>query len=537
MLLYFIILYLTGFGLGVTIPSEIPTGWENTTITISLAERISLASDAIELAFVKIPAPNPNGMTESALYSEMADFDILTIKKTQFRDRLLSILGETNDDNDPFLSGQYRFLFLGCRLMQPATFSFKRVCRSYCYAALRAYTAYKNPLFLQRAGLAWDWASRYTLNDDENQNISRNFSIPQQCFNRDLNGGTFNQKADGVNDSILGKSTLWSLLVSSIFADVNRSNQTYLDSAQRAFSFIQNQLITNDFIVQDGIDVKSCNITNHTVPGNSGLTIEGATTLSLLQPADSAVNDSLTKLVSSAILNPEWHSVTGVLKSGGGSYTDNQAAGSMVRALSVWYSTASASALKNVVEGYISAQYNTVIGKAKDPQSAIYAPDWNGPPSDNYKSNAQASAITVLLAGIRLNSTETLTTNTTDSNDPPNSTPLPSPPAKKLAVGAIIGAVLGSVFGVIGLGTVFWYLRRRRAGVQADLQPDPFSVESHPQVTVDRSQESRARDEDMVQLRGAMNQIITLLNQRTDSSYSSQTSVDDSPPRYSERKS
>ncbi|KAK7026526.1 hypothetical protein VNI00_015607 [Paramarasmius palmivorus] len=504
MLLYFIILYLTGFGLGVTIPSETPTGWENTTITISLAERISLASDAIELAFVKIPAPNPKGMTESALYSEMADFDILT-NKTQFRDRLLSILGETNDDNDPFLSD-----------------------KSYCYAALRAYTAYKNPLFLQRAGLAWDWASRYTLNDDENQNISRNFSIPQQCFNRDLNGGTFN-KADGVNDSILGKSTLWSLLVSSIFADVNRSNQTYLDSAQRAFSFIQNQLITNDFIVQDGIDVKSCNITNHTVPGNPGLTIEGATTLSLLQPADSAVNDSLTKLVSSAILNPEWHSVTGVLKSGGGSYADNQAAGSMVRALSVWYSTASATALKNVVEGYISVQYNTVIGKAKDPQS--------GPPSDNYKFNAQASAITVLLAGIRLNSTETLTTNTTDSNDPPNSTPLPSPPAKKLAVGAIIGAVLGSVFGVIGLGTVFWYLRRRRAGVQADLQPDPFSVESHAQVTVDRSQESRARDEDMVQLRGAMNQIITLLNQRTDSSYSSQTSVDDSPPRYSERKS
>ncbi|KAK7026525.1 hypothetical protein VNI00_015605 [Paramarasmius palmivorus] len=340
--------------------------------------------------------------------------------------------------------------------------------------------------------------------------------------------------------SVLGQATLWSFLTSSLFAKSLTTNQTYFDLAQQTYLLIQNQFVTDDFTVQGGIDVKTCNGTNNIVPMNSGLTIEGATALSILQPSNS-FNESLINLVSGAILTAEWHFGNGILRSGG-----YQGAGSMVRALAIWHKTASASALKKVVEGYISIQvgwqlpsgyrvlshdrkYNAVLGKAKDPQGNIYGSSWIGPSPRDYQADAQASAISVLLAGIRLG----------DSNGKALTSPAPSP--TKLSVGAIVGVVLGSVFCTVCLAMLVSYIRQRQIRRTMALTPGPFLVGLH-QVNdtsscdrgIDGSKRGGHTNEEMERLSGAMNQIIALLRQRTDFEHSAQST--DRPPSYSEHR-
>ncbi|KAK7014801.1 hypothetical protein VNI00_019253 [Paramarasmius palmivorus] len=493
----FIILQWAASTVAITVPSEIPAGWDNTTIKISFAERTALARDALEQAYGQM-LNSKAGMTESAIYSEMAEFDLLT-RQTLFKDRLISKLNRTQDNGDTFLSK-----------------------KSYGYVALRAYAAYEEDFFLEKAQEAWDWSAKYTLNSNGLQNTTRNLSIPRSCSNHNLTGGTFNT-ANDINGSVLGQATLWSFLTSSLFAESLMTNQTYFDLAQQTYLLIRNQFVTDDFTVQGGIDVKTCNGTNNIVPMNSGLTIEGATALSILQPSNS-FNESLINLVSGAISKAEWHFGNGILRSGG-----YQGAGSMVRALAIWHKTASASALQKVVEGYISIQYNAVLGKAKDPQGNIYGSSWIGPSSRDYQADAQASAISVLLAGIRLG----------DSNGKALTNSASSP--TKLSVGAIVGVVLGSVFGTVCLAMLVSYIRQRQVRRTMALMPGPFLVGLH-QVNesrscdrgVDQSKRAGHPNEEMERLSGAMNQIIALLRQRTDLEHSAQST--DRPPSYSEHR-
>ncbi|KAK7026524.1 hypothetical protein VNI00_015604 [Paramarasmius palmivorus] len=127
----------------ITIPLEIPAGWDsnNTTITISFADRTALARDALEQAYGQM-LNSKAGMTESAIHSEMAEFDLLT-RQTLFKDRLISKLNRTQDNGDTFLSK-----------------------KSYGYVALRAYVAYEEDFFLEKAQEAWDWNSqRYGIDN------------------------------------------------------------------------------------------------------------------------------------------------------------------------------------------------------------------------------------------------------------------------------------------------------------------------------------------------------------------------------------
>ncbi|KAJ7117074.1 hypothetical protein C8R44DRAFT_627179, partial [Mycena epipterygia] len=143
-------------------------------ITTSLADRVSLASSAVEKAISMLGSDGQfDGEQYDApgiLYSQMAELDIAT-NQTKYQDSL----------------EQYFPLAQNSR----ANFSDEL---GYGYAAVRAYAAYKNPVFLQYAVQSWWFGRTYTLSPDDidaGKIAGKNFTVEQFCQGITMAGGTF----------------------------------------------------------------------------------------------------------------------------------------------------------------------------------------------------------------------------------------------------------------------------------------------------------------------------------------------------------
>ncbi|KAK1223760.1 hypothetical protein PQX77_013359 [Marasmius sp. AFHP31] len=357
----------------------------------------------------------------------MVDFDLFS-GQVNYKDRLKAYLGARERERD----GVNPFLRDGL---------------TNGYAAIRAFTAYKDEAFLDFAVDWWVWAQKWTIPASGGVK-GKNFTIQARCFDNSVVGGTFDNL--NPNDGVVSLLPTASFLTLSSLLEESTSNQTYLDYATSSFDFIRTQLLrTSQNLPDNSISLNSAETTNCTVAasGDSGNVGAWIGALGVYRDGEGMITGS----VVAALTNPSWHTNDEILRQAG-TLMGNV---NLPRGLATLYERNKASNVRTEIEKYLSVQYNAIIDQSTDPGSNIYNANWTGPAPDpstklDLDLDAQIIAQQVLINAIRL------------SGESPNrGEPNPSS-SHSSATKAIAGGVVGGVVGLLGLVFAIWFCMRRK---------------------------------------------------------------------------
>ncbi|KAK7688580.1 hypothetical protein QCA50_008118 [Cerrena zonata] len=129
--------------------------------------------------------------------------------------------------------------------------------------------------------------------------------------------------------------------------------------------------------------------------------------------------------------------------------------GMLIRALyEHWSRSRLDSDIANLIEGFLTIQYNTILNLARYPNTNWYSPIWTGPPIPSMLPWGQLAAIDVFNSVIGL-ADESI--NTTSPTPGISALSKSGPP-----VGQIVGGTIGGAFGLILCATVVYIILRRR---------------------------------------------------------------------------
>ncbi|KAK0433864.1 hypothetical protein EV421DRAFT_2039941 [Armillaria borealis] len=410
--------------------------------------------------------------TPGRLYAQMVEFDRLT-NQTKYKQTLKQCFALAESINPEFL---HMLLNVGL---------------NYGYAAVRAYTTYQDPDFLDLAVTSWTSARRYTISEEKagSGTIDVNQLNLTSCQGANLAGGTY--ISTGSNSTILdGFASGFFLVVSALLAEAT-SNQTYLDAAIESANFIKSHLLNPSNTVMALIaptSNESCLVESTVYAPHCGLFIEGLVIL-----ADITRNTSTEALLQSTVIavvaDTLWQGLDGIITAmdTGGHY--------IVRALAALYErNTTTSDLREYIKEYIGVQYNAVIEHTTSGGSNIYGTPWTGPPSTFFSSVNQTVAMSALLSAIQLVDDQPLSKssdNPTSSRSPTASATTPPLSPKKNVTGAIVGGVVGGLAVlVLTIVCVLLCRRRHRQGNHTPLVVDgspriitPFMDTSVPELS------------------------------------------------------
>ncbi|KAJ7151866.1 hypothetical protein C8R43DRAFT_1190492 [Mycena crocata] len=343
--------------------AQVPSSsWRKASMTTSPADRVSLASAAIEMARTKVGSDGQFSSEGYAVagtfYSQMAEFDIVTTG-TRYQQELLQYLNLAQSHNRVNFSDGL----------------------TYGYAAARGYAAYNVTQFLQFAVQSWWLGRKYTLSQadiDAATIPTKNFSVQQLCEDITMAGGTFYKTVPN-DKQIVGLSTGYFALVSARLAEAT-SDPTYLQAAQESTDFIHAHLYNIQNVVQDSISAAasdSCAVSSPIEPYNSGLMIEALAVLASITQ-NSTTQALLGTILEAAIENSAWQESDGIISNTGhGSEGDI----SLVRGLSATYSlNVTTPAMRTYITDYLAVQFNAAIDLSTSGDN-IYGAAWIGPPS------------------------------------------------------------------------------------------------------------------------------------------------------------
>ncbi|KAK0504473.1 hypothetical protein EDD18DRAFT_1133938 [Armillaria luteobubalina] len=422
--------------------------WRKPNITSSKDDRINIASAAIEKASTMLQSSwffnDSLHVTEFRIYAQMAEIDRLT-NQTRYRQTLKQCftLAESYESS---------------------------MNLEYGYAAVRAYAAYQDQDFLDRAVTSWTFARQYTISQEQaalgTMDVKR-FNIPSSCNGATMAGGTF-YNTDANNTDIFGLSSS----VSALLAEVT-SNQTYLDAAIESASFIQSHLLNpSSNIAWYSMSTNgTCSLQPEDVSYDSGIFIEGLAVLANITH-NVSTETLLRSTVVAVVTNTQWQGLDGIINSS----ASFPAGYYIVRALATLYErNTTLSDLREYTKEYIGVQYNAVIDLATSGGSNVYGL-WTGPSSTSFSSDNQTIAISTLLSAIQLiedqpsskssvNSTSTVFLRSTDQYSFPTRDSSTAP--------IVSGVVLGVT--VIGVGAVLLYKKLRRRKVESHFAVDDSS--------------------------------------------------------------
>ncbi|KAJ7773512.1 hypothetical protein B0H14DRAFT_2965821 [Mycena olivaceomarginata] len=475
--------------------------WRKPNVTMSLADRVSVAQAALEKAITSLDTTTalfPDAMDgkSGALYSQMAEFDLAT-NQTKYADTLQ---------------------------------------QNYGHGAAVAYATYKTEVFLQYAEQVWWTAKAFTLeqNDLNKGTVPfKDFTISSSCGGITTAGATFREKSSTIGDINVLATGLSGLLAETTGKDL------YLAAATESADFIHNHLLNAQNIVQDGISVQandSCAINEEALNGdqqscNSGLMIDGLVILySITQNA--SIFDTIQQMVPAAIEYAGWQGSNGIVGNGPSKSGDIF----LPRALSnVISRNATTPALRSYIEAYLGVQFNAVVDLATTSGSNVYAGSWSGPPSSTFSSTDQTNAIQALMSVINLqNETSSTTPSDAGPSGSSNYSPTPSP-RKTSRVGPIVGGTLGGLLllACVVLGVVLLRRRthRRRSAfrtVEATPAINPFNGDP-PKMAVPPRESLRNNDEVMSVSRLPTDELVAILYRRMQNVESGDG---DRPPDY-----
>ncbi|KAJ7310806.1 hypothetical protein DFH08DRAFT_1087998 [Mycena albidolilacea] len=461
-----------------------PLSW-NSTISISTEERVRLAGAALDVAIDKLSADGlfddeGYGITGN-LYSQMVDFDIAT-NQTKYQNVLEQYfqLQETKRANfsDPYQT------FTQCQsYFYPTNYGL-----AFGHAAVKAYAAYKNSVFLQYAVESWWFGRSRTLSQSDVSagNIAgKNFTITKNCQSATMVGGAF-WVNDPAEPRVAGVATGYFVALSALLAEAT-ADPLYLQAANESASFIHSHLFNVQNIVQDDISADAmnggCGVQASSDPSSSGLMIEGLSILFSITN-DASTQKLLSDLLVAVIPNSAWQGNNGIVAVQGidGGLT-------LLRGLNTVYARNSTDAtLRQYVSEYIAVQFNAVTNLATTDGTNIYGSSWTGPPSAIFSGTNQTVALAALIGAIGLETTVSSASPATSpfpsSSPPPSPSPSPSlapPPShpKSNNLAAILGGTSGGLaILVLGMMTL-WFLRRKRPRSNEDsfspsIIPEPF---------------------------------------------------------------
>ncbi|PBK84200.1 hypothetical protein ARMGADRAFT_974338 [Armillaria gallica] len=436
--------------------------WKNPNITSSKDDRINIASAAIEKAVSMLQSDgqfnDSKRVTAGRLYAQMAELDRLT-NQTKYKQTLKQCFALAESVNYDVFS-----------------------ILEYGYAAARAYAAYQDQDFLDRAVTSWTSARQYTISKEQAASGTmdvKQLNITPSCHADDYHqllqlirmlipvtatmaGGTY-YGTDSNDPTLTSLASGFFLVVSALLAEAT-SNQTYLNAAIESANFIQSHLLNPSNIVWESISSNaSCSVNSWENPYASGIFIEGLVIL-----ANITRNVSTEALLRSTVVavatDTQWQGLDGIIASSGsdpGGYY-------IVRALAALYErNTTSSDLREYTKEYIGVQYNAVIEHATSGGSNIYGA-WTGPPSTSFSSDNQTIAISALLSAIQLVDHQP----SSKPSDNPTSIAIASPsastsplPTKKNPTRTIVGGVVAglAVLAIIIMGTFLLRGKYRRS--------------------------------------------------------------------------
>ena len=274
------------------------------------------------------------------------------------------------------------------------------------FAAIYQFRAYGDSMALSWARASWDFVSRYQVTGTSGN--GKNFSWPSQCRSKSNMGGVFWKLTAG--DTYVNAITTALYMASSAHLHDLTGEGKYLTAATNARNYIRNHLINGAGLVQDGMNIQSCAITDWVFTYNQGKYIEALAVLygktGRTEYLDEAVNIAALSMKQSSFQGSD-----GVITEGQRTpYSENDDArnfkGIYLRGLAVLYRRAPANhQIRNLIRAYVNVQANALIDLASDNASnpIHYAVPWKGPRNSGNHPWGQLAALDALSVFVHVN--------------------------------------------------------------------------------------------------------------------------------------
>jgi predicted alpha-1,6-mannanase (GH76 family) len=143
------------------------------------------------------------------------------------------------------------------------------------FAALFQKQAYNDDNALDQARGNWGDVSQQQVSGTSG--FGKSFSWPGSCNGKSTDGGVFWKSS--ADDRSLNAITTGLLMAESAYLYDITGEQQYLDSANKARTYFQNHLINGNGLVQDGINIETCEVTDWVFTYNQGKYIEALAVL------------------------------------------------------------------------------------------------------------------------------------------------------------------------------------------------------------------------------------------------------------------
>ncbi|KAJ6543145.1 hypothetical protein B0H19DRAFT_1311313 [Mycena capillaripes] len=392
------------------VPAIESSSWRKPDVTLSMAERVSLAGAAIERSRSGL---NTTTGFRATVYYQMADFDDLT-NQTAYRDILPNLISQSTKSQENSAKPE-----------------------SVGHAAIRAYMAYKNPVFLELANESWAFARSFTISEADLASrsiLGKDFSLQATCQDATMVGGTF-ETTNSTDPTISGFASS----LSALLAEANPTNPIYLNAAFDSADFITGQLLAGN-LVQSRLSAAldgGCILDEALNSLNTGVMIEGLAVLHSIAN-NASMQTLLDDVITATLSNDDWQTPNGIIAQGSSKLGEKL----IVRGLAEAYArNATSPDLRPYIQKYIGVQFNAVVDLATETGDDIYGGAWTGPPILNDVDPAR----------------------TVSGQSPPSPTPTDSvrPHAQKKRVALIAGSVVGAVV-LVALVIGVWFILRRR---------------------------------------------------------------------------
>ncbi|VDC07672.1 unnamed protein product [Peniophora sp. CBMAI 1063] len=323
-------------------------------------------------------------------------------------------------------------------------------------AELSAYLAYNDTSHLEVAKANWDlaYSAFITPSAAESGNFPRAFNTTSSC-QPTLAGLVFDNRLNATNLAVS------SHIISPWFALTSRlaeltGNTTYLTTAELTVQFMQTYMLDPTHasaLVVETLDVTTCTpSTNNPVTWDLGPFIEGLSILANITH-DETYSQLLYELIPSAVVTPAWHNAQGIITEDVPDYRK----GTMIHGLlEARARNPSNIAMKNLIDSYITMQFNAIQANARIGSSDDYRISWVGGGWSDFTTAGNLETLSVLNAALDIAPSDSPSTSAAPAERPPN---------RAVPVAVIVGAVVGSIVGLATLllaATVF-YRRRKRA--------------------------------------------------------------------------
>ncbi|KAJ6452029.1 hypothetical protein C8R47DRAFT_289586 [Mycena vitilis] len=462
-------------------PSIDSSSWRKPDVALTVAERVSLADAALQRS---VSGMSTTTEFLATVYYQMADFDALA-NRTTYIDVLPGHISDSTKSQEKTVKPEVRqSLTHGYRL--PDTWMLIQISDwiSVGNAAIRAYTAYKNPVFLELANESWSFARTYTPSETDVASgaiVVKDFALQKTCQGNTMAGGTF-ETTNTSDPNIAGFASPYFLVLSALMAEAT-SDSIYVDAAFDSADFLAGHMLSGN-LVQSGISGAAsddCALDDVANSFNTGLMIQGLAVL--YSVANNASTQALLdNIITATLSNDDWQTANGIITQGGSKMGDKY----IVRGLAEAYNRNSTSPdLRPYIEAFLGVQFNAVIDLA-DSGDGMYAGAWTGPPSPKFSQSNQTTANSALLAALALDDAQ----KASGASFPTTSSPSPSgtapPHAQRTPTAPVVGGVVGSI-ALVAIGLGIWvFLRRRFQTTRRRLASEsarPISISTDPTFT------------------------------------------------------